>query len=55
MYIYMFMYIYIYIQRHDENLFIWLTLAIHEVGFNQIYYTFTLILLMQIVLCGEFP
>ena len=31
------------------------TLAIYKLGFNQNYYTFTLISLMKIVLCSKFP
>ena len=31
------------------------TLMIHKLGFNQIYHTFTLMLLIKIVLCGEYP
>ena len=38
-----------WIQFHVE------TLMIHEPGFNQNYWTFTLILLMKIVLCSKFP
>ena len=31
------------------------TLIVFKIGINQNYYTFTLILLMHIVLCGQFP
>ena len=31
------------------------TLIIHKLGFNQNHYTFTLILLMNIVMCRKFP
>ena len=31
------------------------TLMIYKLGFNQNYYTFTLILLIKIVLCSKFP
>ena len=31
------------------------TLIIYKLGFNQNYYTFTLILLIKIVLCSKFP
>ena len=31
------------------------TLIIYKLGFNQNYYTFTLILLIQIVMCSKFP
>jgi len=31
------------------------TLRIYKLGFNQNYYTFTLILLIKIVLCSIFP
>ena len=31
------------------------TLIIYKLGFKQNYYTFTLILLIKIVLCSEFP
>ena len=31
------------------------TLIIDKLGFNQIYHTFTLILLIKIVLCSKFP
>jgi len=30
------------------------TLIIHKLGFNQNYYTFTLILLIKIVMCSKF-
>ena len=31
------------------------TLMIYELGFNQDYYTFTLISLVKIILCSKFP
>ena len=42
-------------EEEEEEVISYANIMIYKLGFNQNYYTFTLILLIKIVVCSKFP